>query len=465
MLRSFNFVWILASSAFAQVEWRTVQPLASPGSRYGHAMTYDAARRETVMFGGVRGTATLGDTWTYDGITWTQRTGSGPSPRSNHTMTYDALRQVVVMFGGYVVGASGPTNETWEWNGTSWTLRTPAVAPPPRGGAASAPFPPLGGVVIHGGYPADGSPHFWRWDGNAWQDLTTATTPHESRHALAYHPRLRRLVIHGRTHLSSWDGNAWLPGDRPLLGRQGGGLVHDSVRDRLVAFGGYADQTTSGPGGETWAWRGLWTSLDRLPRTRFFDRGDFGMAFDSTRGVAVVYGGTFISFGASATLGDTIELTAVTLPPPYVEPNLAGFALTTNCEHVGDGTFSLTNKPVLHSGGEFAWLGERFRIYSSGLGGTFAPAPTALIYGTSNQSWGGVSLPWPLAALGRPDCLLAVEPFLIAFSTATFYYAATLQIPNATSLVGTDHYFQLIGTSPLGRLFTSTGLHITIGRR
>ena len=50
-------------------------------------MTYDAASRKVIVFGGFDGTTYLNDTWTFDGISWTQVAVS-PSPpvRANAQM-------------------------------------------------------------------------------------------------------------------------------------------------------------------------------------------------------------------------------------------------------------------------------------------------------------------------------------------------------------------------------------------
>jgi hypothetical protein len=434
-------------------------------------MAFDAARGVTVLFGGF-GTTALGDTWTYDGTTWTQRSVGGPSPRWGHTMAYDAQRQVVVLFGGSVPTASGESNETWEWNGSSWTLRTPAVSPPPRSGHASAPFPPLGGIVVHGGATAGSAaptqPHFWRWDGTTWHDLTTAATPYDYSHSIAYHAGLQRLVLHGRNvfvnTLASWDGVDWLPSENAVWGRSEGGLVYDSVRDRVVAFGGYYGSDYTGPIGQTWVWDGVWADLQTA--SSLYSRSDFAIAFDSVRGRVVVHGGYYFSwYGSSSPFADTLELADVTLPAPYVEPAVEGFALTTACQHIGGPIFTLTSKPVLQSRGEFAWVGETFPLVCRDLGGPLSPVPVALVYGTSNQSWGGVPLPWPLTVLGRPDCLLAVEPQLTMVFTVTGTFFYQLPIPNVPSLAGTEHFFQVIGGSPVGQWFTSNGLGIRIGDR
>src|SRR5579862_6826043 len=73
--------------------------------REGHAMAYDAARGETVLFGGITAGSFSDDTWEWNGTVWTQRTASGPSPRSRHAMAYDAGHGVTVLFGGYTADA------------------------------------------------------------------------------------------------------------------------------------------------------------------------------------------------------------------------------------------------------------------------------------------------------------------------------------------------------------------------
>jgi hypothetical protein len=460
MLHAIAAVFTVTVTAVAQVQWVQIPTPASPGPRYEHAMAYDAARSVCVMFGGVQGATRFGDTWTYDGSTWTQQMVSGPSPRARHTLAYDAQRQVVVLFGGMT--ASAWSNETWEWNGVAWTQRTPAASPPALASPASAPFPPLGGIVVLGS-DSGGAPRFWRWDGISWQDLTdasTPTTPSLWQHGLAYHAGRQQLLLHGPTTIASWDGTNWLPADRSAGGRNGGGLVYDSTRNRLVAHGGHYQTGYQNPLRETWVWDGIWADLQTPPNIS--GRALFAMAFDAARGRVVAHGGIDYSI---APFGDTIELVPVTLPAPYVEPAVSGFAFTNECQHIGGPFLTVTSKPVLHTAGQFAWIGETLGLGCADIGGPFTPVPVALVYGTSNQSWGGVPLPWPLAVLGRPDCLLAVEPQLTFVSTVATQFSRAIPIPNAPALVGTQHFFQLIGNSAAGPWFTSNGVGIRIGSR
>lgn len=453
----------LATTLSAQVAWTSLNQLVTPGERRGHAMAYDAARGETVLFGGSNRTVTFGDTWIFDGTTWMQRGVTGPAARTGHTMVYDASRQVVVLFGGGVAGSRSPNNETWEWNGASWTQRAPQTNPPARAGAASAEWPALGGVVIHGGYPIDGTSHFWSWNGVDWRDLTTVDTPRDVSHAMAYHPGLQRLLVQGPSMLATWDGTTWSQTDGAAGLRTQGRLVYDPTHDRIVSFGGYPGRGYLDPDEQTWVWRGLWARLD-LP-TQYLGRAEFDMVFDTARGRALLYGGIYIGSFGSVTYGDTVVLAPTTLPAPYSDPAVAGFGFTTDCQHIGDGLFSTTNKPMLTAGGQHAWVGEPFQLGCVGAGGTFAPVPVVLLYGMSNQFWNGAPLPVHLGALGRPDCSIVVEVLLTQQKTSTYQASWSLPIPAIPALAGTTHYMQVIGISPVGALFTTNGVEVLIGRR
>ncbi len=92
-----------------------------PAPRYNSAMVYDVARGVTVLFGGqitqYEG-GVSGETWEWNGNSWTQRVVGGPSPRSGHAMAYDSVRGVTVLFGGDTGDNPFANGETWEWNGT-----------------------------------------------------------------------------------------------------------------------------------------------------------------------------------------------------------------------------------------------------------------------------------------------------------------------------------------------------------
>ena len=77
---------------------------ADNGPHNWTAKAYDAARSVTVLFGG--GTVPAnGDTWEWNGSTWSVRARSGPSPRGGHAVAFDTARANTVLFGGR--GGSG----------------------------------------------------------------------------------------------------------------------------------------------------------------------------------------------------------------------------------------------------------------------------------------------------------------------------------------------------------------------
>ncbi len=131
--------------------WTQRAPTVAPAVRIEHAMAYDQARQETLLFGGNNSCVTgvpLGDTWTYDGVNWTQAATSGPSPRIQTAAASDDARHRVVLFGGFDGSVDKP--DTWEWDGNTWTLVAQSE-PSPRGATALAYDSRRGKVVLCGG--------------------------------------------------------------------------------------------------------------------------------------------------------------------------------------------------------------------------------------------------------------------------------------------------------------------------
>lgn len=216
--------------------WVEASPITRPPARNQAAMAYDAARQRCVLFGGA-GPVTpwplpgpppvnlFGDTWTYDGVTWTQQPG-GPSDRCCHAMAYDEVRQVVVLFGG----SSGTQllSDTWEWNGTSWTQRFPPTSPPAFANGSMV-FDPVRGVVALHDSEATGV-DLWTYDGATWAPLPTGgVRVRSSQSALAFDPENQVLMLHGGA-VSSGSTSA-------TLVREGALLWNSPVPPVAVGFG------------------------------------------------------------------------------------------------------------------------------------------------------------------------------------------------------------------------------------
>jgi hypothetical protein len=110
--------------------WRTRNPAGNPGFRFFPAMAYDSVRQEIVLFGGfiARGSACdadFDDTWIWDGAEWSQRVVPGPPRRGAAKMAFDAARRQTVLFGGVKFCEGGEfrqtfRNDTWLWDGAAW---------------------------------------------------------------------------------------------------------------------------------------------------------------------------------------------------------------------------------------------------------------------------------------------------------------------------------------------------------
>jgi hypothetical protein len=100
-------------------------------------MTYDPLRGKTVLFGGQgsRKCQTFGDTWTWDGGSWTPLSPMpSPSPRYGSGLAYDAMIGSSILFGGESCQQNNlaDLNDTWSWTGSSWAPLNPANPPSPR---------------------------------------------------------------------------------------------------------------------------------------------------------------------------------------------------------------------------------------------------------------------------------------------------------------------------------------------
>ncbi len=95
--------------------WIQKSPAASPSARNDHAMAYDRDRGAIVLFGGLYNGGLSGETWEWDDGEWQQRLPTGsPSGRGGVALAYDGARRRMVLFGGY---AASDLDETWEWSG------------------------------------------------------------------------------------------------------------------------------------------------------------------------------------------------------------------------------------------------------------------------------------------------------------------------------------------------------------
>ncbi|MBK8100713.1 MAG: hypothetical protein IPK26_26800 [Planctomycetes bacterium] len=276
----------LASAAFALVAttpcraqgWVQTSPDVPPRAS-DTAMVADHHRGRVVMFGG---RIDLGgfrsETWEWDGQSWQMhRTAHGPTGRVGHMLAYDPTRAKTVLFGG--MGAAGVLSDTWTYDGFDWREH-PVTGPAPRSRHILA-FDPTrdrtlvaGGLDVHGVLLGDQ----WEWDGTNWQPGPVALPPRSEAAACTDTVRNRVLVFGGRSgplpndatqDLFEWDGNQWhniTPVSGPAR-RYDAALAFAADWRRVVLTGGR--NRADVPLADTWEWDGTtWRRRADLPWPR-----------------------------------------------------------------------------------------------------------------------------------------------------------------------------------------------------
>lgn len=290
--------------------WTEVTPASSPGARFSAAMTYDVKSKRTILFGGrVPGTLEfLADTWAYDGNSWEQLLpDSAPSARLGHAMVYDAASDEVLLFGGFT---SGYLADTWAFSDGQWSQKL-TFGPSAREGRTLAYHTRLETVFLHGGRgPTTGGVNWlrdtWQWSGSAWTPVAGPFPVGVGE--VIYDSALDRLVVTGGTTdtmTSVWDGN-WsnIANNESLPGLAG--TVYDVGRRVVVRVGGFT--TSFGYLSDVWELNGeKWTLRDDIGAPSL--RADAHLSYDTRRQRAVFFGGRGLD---TVPLKDTWEWVANT---------------------------------------------------------------------------------------------------------------------------------------------------------
>ncbi|MBI3178027.1 MAG: hypothetical protein HYZ27_00100 [Deltaproteobacteria bacterium] len=290
----------------ADLGWAPYNTTARPPARHQHAMVFEQAANQLLLFSGnadYPNATTLADTWTWDGVAWTQeQPGSSPTPRDAAVLAYDVRAQRAVLFGGYDGNAT--THDTWVWDTdkASWDLVIPEHRPPARELAAAAYDPVRRQVVLFGGWAVErgvwGFDDMWAWTGADWVDLAPATRPSaRSAHTMVLDEARQRVVLFGGFGASEgftndtweWDGSTWTRYDVTPApsARDAYSLYYDPDRGVSVLFGGQYNLSFLG---DVWEWNGTsWQEvvLPLTPSARAFHR----MVYDRRQRAGVLFGG------------------------------------------------------------------------------------------------------------------------------------------------------------------------------
>jgi Fibronectin type III domain/IPT/TIG domain len=208
---------------------------------------------ELLLFGGISGSSYLGDTWAWNGTTWTEVATTGPTVRANASLAYDSATSQMVLFGGE--DSSGSLGDTWTWNGSSWSERSPTTNPGSLASASLAYDPSWSQLILFGGYDGTSDEaNTWEWTGANWEELSPISSPPATDGSpMAYDPDVSSAVLFEASSASTWtwNGTDWAqvtPETSPSA-RTETAMAYDGGTAQIVLFGGDV-----GGGGNTDTW-------------------------------------------------------------------------------------------------------------------------------------------------------------------------------------------------------------------
>lgn len=436
--------------------WTPKFTFDTPPSREWAAMAYDSVRHVTLLFGGLGGNGLLNDTWEYDGNDWKQvTTTQSPPARRGQTMAFDATRGVTVLFGGQ---GSVNLNDTWEFNGTNWTQIMTSTAPTPRLFQAMAYDPNLGATVLFGGDASSGlAGDTWLYDGSNWQQLATLSAPSGRFWAASDYDATRGAVVlfggsvspgPGPLFNDTWSlqGAATSPPNWAQANVSSGpqprvfaAMDYDSARGVSVLFSGSSD---GGPGNlqDTWEWNGS-SWLQRTPASSPPALAAASMAYDSARGVSVLFGGD----GAAGVSSSTWEWNGASWSQKTFSPAPAArvWASTAyDSAHArmvlfgGSGATGLLNDTWLYDGNNWTQIFPATPP-SPRLGAAMAFDPVRgniVLFGGRDSSGQRLADTWELVGNNWTQVAMSTSPYARFWSTMAF----DAQL-GKTVLFGGDH--------------------------
>jgi hypothetical protein len=278
-------------------------PGSAPSPRTRSAIVYDFGHARMLLFGGYGNGAALGDTWAWDGRSWTQLAGTSPTARMDAAITYDLVRNRAVLFGGQVPFV-GVASDTWEHDGNSWIQRAPATVPTPiNSPVIGYDLTRLVTVMVTHAAVLGASVVVWEWDGTNWVSPPTgvAAPTTTGNEGLAYDPSRGRVTLIGgvpdASQVWEWDGSSWQQTAtiaEPL--RLDPAVYFDTVRGHIVVAGGTDFRMVNGSTylgsahTDAWVWDGTAMTnvrVDQRPPNRYGHAwfSDFG------RNRLVLFGG------------------------------------------------------------------------------------------------------------------------------------------------------------------------------
>ncbi|MFZ5631071.1 MAG: Kelch repeat-containing protein [Spirochaetota bacterium] len=277
--------------------WQLRTPEKAPESRIATAFAYMSASRQMILFGGSYDRKGYDDTWSWDGLTWSELQPVHRPPAINsHAMAYDAKRNEVVLFGGFSGGKL--SRSTWVFDGRDWREAQPTKSPRSAINGTMAFNPISGRVMLYGGMQ-DTHSH-WEWDGSEWLEIPADKVPPARSYAgLAFDEARKEMVLFGGitnpytkqpriyNDTWAWNGKTWRQVVTPIRpsARYGHNMAYHPGLKKILLVGGKKGQRDIGEGpvglaNETWTWDGsAWKMIGA--KGSIEPAYSYGMAYDA----------------------------------------------------------------------------------------------------------------------------------------------------------------------------------------
>jgi hypothetical protein len=236
--------------------------------------------------------------------TWSLDLNTEWIPRAGHAQAYNAQANQTIFHGGRTSNNT-TLGDAWTFNGSTWN---PVFTPPalaPRFNHVMATHQASGSTILHGGRDSNNTVFndVWLWSGASWTQLSSGPAGLHSA-AMCYDSIRQKVVMFGGTDNTTisavtyeWEPvNGWSAVFAPgLKGRYAHSMAFDPSSGHIVMHGGFDGTNVSD---ETWEFNGTnWRlrSTEGPPPA-----ADMAMAYDQRLG-AVVIAGDFTGAGTGQT--------------------------------------------------------------------------------------------------------------------------------------------------------------------
>jgi len=248
-------MWTFAADAgWQEITPTTLPELAGFAPLTGNAFAFDSGSRVAVFVD------IKGNPWAYEPArnAWTARpSGTGPTALLGAAMAYDSESDRIIVFGGFDLATSRENNETWAYDvdASTWQRMDPTLSPSPRNYVAMAYDAGSDRVVLFGSGASSGvvgDTWAYDYDNDTWTETSPSSAPPPRTYS---------------------------------------GMVYDSRRDRMILFGGSADQETASLD-DLWEYdleSNRWADVS--PPDGPGARAWHAMAYDAESDLIVVFGG------------------------------------------------------------------------------------------------------------------------------------------------------------------------------